>query len=100
MFDTLKYAASVVNHEWSKSCNSLDDRIDHSLKLTSICIITLISLPFVVSFDIGIELGNQYLACRSSVPISVPIPDPIPDPIPALVLRRSARLAAKRALLQ
>jgi len=89
---------SLVKNELSKSYDSLDDRIDHFLKLTSISVITVISIPFVICFDVGIELGNQYIACRSSVPISDPISDPIPDPIPAP--RRSARLAAKRALLQ
>jgi hypothetical protein len=66
MFDTLKSMVSLVKNELSKSYDSLDDRIDHFLKLTSISVITVISIPFVVLFDVGFELGQQYIACRSA----------------------------------
>jgi hypothetical protein len=95
MFPTFKWIYTVATNEWNQSYDSLDERIDQLLKLSSISILTVVLSPLLVSYDIGYELGNQYIAC-SRQPTNKPEEEENVPLRPVITLRRSARLAAKR----
>jgi len=71
---------------WEKK-RTIDDTIDCMCMTVFVATI----LPLVASYDIGCELGMCYVRRMASVP---PLPPSRPPP------RRSARLAAKAAILQ
>ena len=94
MFPTFQWIYTVATTEWNQSYDSLDERIDQLLKLSSISILTVVLSPLLVSYDIGQELGSQYVRCsRVKKEEQIESVEPL---APTITLRRSARLAAKR----
>ena len=95
MFHTFKWIYTIATNEWNQSYDSLDERIDQLLKLSSISFLTVVLSPLLVSYDIGHELGNQYIACSRQTTNKPEEEENVPLR-PVITLRRSARLAAKR----
>jgi len=93
MFPTFQWMYMIALNEWNQSYDSLDERIDQFLKLSSISILTVMLSPLLVCYDIGQELGHQYMT-SSRQPTSKPVEEE--KVMPVITLRRSARLAAKR----
>ena len=94
MFPTFQWIYTVATNEWNQSYDSLDERIDQFLKLSSISILTVMLSPFLVCYDIGQELGHQYMTC-SRQPTSKLV-EKEEKVMPVITLRRSARLSAKQ----
>jgi len=80
-------AFNYLNTVWNQpNKQSIDDRMDQYVK--NFCITLCISavIPFTICYDIGHKIGKEY--CRSEEVVAAE---------PVAPLRRSARLAEKRA---
>ena len=94
MFSTTR---NILNYAKKHYDAISESRIDQQIDHFTICTVVLLAVPFTVSYDIGVTLGEE---CMRSTPDET-IKEEKPHALLQSPLRRSARLAEKaRSKLQ
>jgi hypothetical protein len=75
-----------------------DGYIDHTIDCISVALCVATILPLVACYDLGYELGST--CSRRTMPVDYEESNVEEEALPSPPLRRSARLAAKAAILQ
>ena len=95
MFTNTYYMKDYLQTMWEK-----DGYIDHTMDCICMTFCVVMILPLVASYDLGYDLGTTCFKRRVEVDYEESdVEDEAPPP-PSIVPRRSARLAAKAAILQ